>query len=423
MHIGVIGAGYVGLVTGACLADTGNKVTLVDVDREKVDCINRGIPPIHEEGLEELLRRNQHRITASTSYHDLNEAGVLFICVGTPSAPDGSINLRYVEEAAGTIAGRLGDSWKLIVVKSTVIPGTTEEMVRPQLEKTGNRAGADFGLAMNPEFLREGKAVSDFQRPDRIVIGITDQRSEQLLRHLYAHYDAPLLVTTPTAAEMIKYASNALLATKISYANEIGNYCKQLGVDVYDVMAGVGMDHRISPHFLNAGAGFGGSCFPKDVRALISAGTEAGLSMELLRAVMDVNQRQPLRMLDLLEKHVGSLEGKRIAVLGLAFKPGTDDVRESCSLLVIEALLERGAVVVGYDPLAGANMQKHFPDILYAESARDALHDADGCLLMTDWDEFRKLDFGGMARPVVIDGRRLVDPERRQGLTYEGICW
>ncbi|MGC9554480.1 MAG: UDP-glucose dehydrogenase family protein, partial [Thermoplasmatota archaeon] len=298
MHIGVIGAGYVGLVTGACLADTGNKVTLVDVDREKVDSINRGVPPIHEEGLEELLRRNQHRITASTSYHDLDEAQIFFICVGTPSAPDGSINLRYVEEAAGTIAGRLGDNWKLIVVKSTVIPGTTEEMVRPKLEKTGNRAGADFGLAMNPEFLREGKAVSDFQRPDRIVIGVTDQRSEQLLRHLYAPYQAPLLVTTPTAAEMIKYASNALLATKISYANEIGNYCKQLGVDVYDVMAGVGMDHRISPHFLNAGAGFGGSCFPKDVRALISAGTEAGLSMGLLRAVMEVNQRQPLRMLD-----------------------------------------------------------------------------------------------------------------------------
>lgn len=423
MHIGIIGAGYVGLVTGVCLADTGNNVTMVEMDPDKVNSINQGVPPIYEEGLEALLKRNQHHITATTDYGALDETQVIFICVGTPSASDGSINLTYVKEVAKTLAQQWGDTWKVIVVKSTVIPGTTEEVVRPLLEKTGNKAGKDFGVAMNPEFLREGKAVSDFQQPDRIVIGVTDQRSEQILRELYAPYDAPLVVTTPTAAEMIKYASNALLATKISYANEIGNYCKHLGIDVYDVMAGVGMDHRISPHFLNAGAGFGGSCFPKDVKALIAAGTKAGLPMKLLQAVMEVNQRQPLRMLDLLEKHVGGLEGKRIAVLGLAFKAGTDDVRESRSLPVIEALLKRGATVVGYDPLASANMQKHFPDILYAESASDALRDADGCLLMTDWDEFRNLDFGGMARPVVIDGRRLISAERRQELIYEGVCW
>jgi len=424
MHIGVIGAGYVGLVTGVCLADAGNQVSLVEVDKKKVKSINQGVPPIYEEGLDLLLSHNQESITATTDYNILDNVDVIFICVGTPSRNDGSIHLDYVQTAAEAVGNYLRNDWKLVVVKSTVLPGTTMKLVSPILEQvSGGTVGKQFGIAMNPEFLREGKAIFDFQHPDRIVIGVTDKKSEGLLRDLYEPYKAPILVTTPTAAEMIKYTSNALLATKISFANEIGNFCKLMDVDVYDVMAGVSMDHRISPLFLNAGVGFGGSCFPKDLQALIAAGTEFNLSMELLKAVMSVNEQQPLRMLKLLEKHVSNLEGTRIVVLGVAFKAETDDVRESRAMPVIERLLEKDANVVVYDPLASANMQQYFTEISYAESAKAALTNADGCLIMTDWAEFQNLDFTLMKRPVVIDGRRVISLEKQKGLIYEGICW
>ena len=422
MNISVIGAGYVGMITGVCFADRGNKVTFIDVDREKVDKINNLLPPIYEEGLEEMLKRNGGKIDATDDYARLPDSDAIFICVGTPSRKDGSINLDYVKEAVRNIGEHMGDKWSVIVVKSTVLPGTTEGVVIPMLEKiTGKKAGIDFGISMNPEFLREGKAVYDFEHPDRIVIGSYDRKSEELLRSLYAPFNAPLLVTTPTTAEMIKYASNSFLATKISFANEIGNLCKKLGIDTYDVMKGVGMDHRISPYFLNSGAGFGGSCFPKDVRALISAGETMGNDMDILRAVMNVNDRQPIRMIELLEKHLGNLERKKVAVLGLAFKAGTDDVRESRSIPVMEKLMEENAKISAYDPLAMENMKKIFGSIEYCQSAEDALRDADGCLIMTDWDEFSRLDFDAMKKAVVIDGRRVV--ENREGIIYEGICW
>lgn len=410
------------MVTGTCLADIGNGVTFIEVEKEKVENINRARAPIHEEGLDALLKKNRERLKATTEYTPLKNAEIVFICVGTPSMRDGSIDLRYIKKAAEIIGKEIGKEWKTIVVKSTVTPGTTEGIVLPILEKiSGKKAGEDFGLAMNPEFLREGKAIEDFMHPDRIVLGVMEKKSEEVLKKLYKPFHAPLLVTTPSTAEMIKYASNALLATKISFSNEIGNFCKIMGIDTYEVMKGVGMDHRISPHFLNAGAGFGGSCFPKDIRAIISLAHEKGYEMELLHSVMQVNERQPLRMIMLLEKHIPTLKGKRIAVLGLAFKKGTDDIREAPSIVVIRELLKRGAHVSAYDPIAMENMKKIFSRIEYCSTAKDAIKDADACLIMTDWDEFSSIDFSVMKKPIIIDGRRMV--EKKKDIMYEGICW
>jgi len=422
MKICVIGAGYVGLVTGVCFADTGNNVVFVDIDTDKVDKINALTPPIYEEGLEEMLGRNGERIEATKDYGAVEDADAVFICVGTPSNEDGSMNLSYVRKSVEAIAPHMGDEWKMLVVKSTVLPGTTEGVVIPLLEKlTKMKAGVDFGISMNPEFLREGKAIYDFTHPDRIVIGAYDKKSEEMMRNLYEPFKAPIFVTTPTTAEMVKYTSNSFLATKISFANEIGNLCKKMGIDTYDVMEAVGMDHRIAPYFLNSGAGFGGSCFPKDVSALISAGENAGIEMRILRAVMAVNDAQPVKMVELLKKHLGELGGKKVAVMGLSFKAETDDVRDSRSIPVIRKLLEENAEVSAYDPLATENMRKIFGGIEYCRNADDALRNAHGCLIMTDWKEFSRLNFDLMEKPVVIDGRRVV--ENREGLIYEGICW
>jgi len=424
MQICVIGAGYVGVVTGACLASTGNHITFIDIDQDKIDRLNNATAPIYEEGLQELLQENRKRISATDDYDAVADSDVVFICVGTPSRENGGIDLSYVKKAAEQVGKRLGERWQLVVVKSTVIPGTTMNIVKPLLEQaSGKTAGSDFDVAMNPEFLREGIAIQDFMQPDRIVIGTTSQQARELLEKLYEPFDAPLYVTSPSTAEMVKYASNALLATKISYANEIGSLCKQHGIDTYQVMEAVGMDHRIASSFLRAGAGFGGSCFPKDVRALIATGGDAGQPMHLLRAVMQVNDMQPHRMLELLKKHVGDLKDKHIAVLGLAFKPGTDDIRESRSIPVIRTLLDQNAHVSAYDPMATDNMREVFPDICYTDSPEEALDDADGCLVMTDWPMFAELDFTGMAQPIVIDGRRVIPEEKRTDITYEGICW
>jgi UDPglucose 6-dehydrogenase len=424
MQICVIGAGYVGVVTGACLASTGNHITFIDIDQDKIDRLNNATAPIYEEGLQELLQENRKRISATDDYDAVADSDVVFICVGTPSREDGSIDLSYVKKAAEQVGKRLGERWQLVVVKSTVIPGTTMNIVKPLLEQaSGKTAGSDFDVAMNPEFLREGIAIQDFMQPDRVVIGTTSQQARELLEKLYEPFDAPLYVTSPSTAEMVKYASNALLATKISYANEIGSLCKQHGIDTYQVMEAVGMDHRIASSFLRAGAGFGGSCFPKDVRALIATGGDAGQPMHLLRAVMQVNDMQPHRMLELLKKHVGDLKDKHIAVLGLAFKPGTDDIRESRSIPVIRTLLDQKAHVSAYDPMATDNMREVFPDICYTDSPEEALDDADGCLVMTDWPMFAELDFTGMAQPIVIDGRRVIPEDKRTGIIYEGICW
>ncbi|MDD4254477.1 MAG: UDP-glucose/GDP-mannose dehydrogenase family protein [Methanofollis sp.] len=421
MRVSVIGGGYVGVVTAACFAHLGHGVSIVEVDAGKVRTINAGEPPIYEEGLEGLLKVHAgKKLVAGTEYGPVADSDLSFICVGTPPAWDGSADLSYITAACRSIGEVLrgGKKAHTVVVKSTVPPGTTENLVIPTVREASGRN--DLGFAMNPEFLREGRAVKDFLHPDRIVIGSTDPAAGERVSKVYQGLDAPIMRTGTTAAEMIKYASNALLAMKISYTNEIGNLCKRLGIDVYEVMQGVGLDRRVSPHFLNAGAGFGGSCFPKDVAALIHLAERHGEDPVLLRSVMEVNRRQPLRMIRILKDRVGDLNSKKIAVLGLAFKDGTDDIRESRAVPVIEALLESGAAVAAYDPLAVPNMRQVFPQIEYCTGAAEALAGADACLLMTEWPEFSRLDgeFELMKNRVVIEGRRVLSCDGK-----EGICW
>ena len=427
MKISVIGSGYVGSVTAACFAEAGHEVICVDVDEKKVEQINKGIPPIYEEGLEELLQKYAgKRLSATNDYEfAVRETEISFICVGTPSGENGKIDLSIVRAAAASIGRALAgkESYHVVVVKSTVVPETTEKVVLPILEeKAGKKAGKDFGVAMNPEFLREGKAVYDFMHPDKIVVGAIDQRAGDRVSELYRNFNCEVTRTLPRTAEMIKYANNSFLATKISFANEIGNICKKLNIDTYDVMQAVGKDFRISPNFLNSGAGFGGSCFPKDVKALIGKAKDLGYTPILLESVIAMNEKQPLMMIGLLQDKIGSLEGKKITVLGLAFKNDTDDIRESRAIPVIAELLRLGAKVSAYDPLATENMKKIFPAIQYSKSAAEALKGAEACLVMTEWEEFKHLnsEFEGMKEKIVIDGRRVI---KAKNLDYEGLCW
>lgn len=427
MKISVIGSGYVGSVTAACFAEAGHEIVCVDIDEKKVEQINAGIPPIYEEGLGDLLRKYAGKKLIATIDYEfaVRETDISFICVGTPSAEDGSIDLSIVRAAATNIGEALAKKkgYHVVVVKSTVVPETTEKFVLPVLEEaSGKTAGKDFGVAMNPEFLREGKAVHDFMHPDKIIIGAIDRKSGDLISELYRKFECEVTRTNPATAEMIKYANNSLLATKISFANEIGNICKKLGIDTYEVMAAVGKDFRISPRFLNSGAGFGGSCFPKDVKALIGKAKAIGYSPILLESVIAVNEKQPLLMTEILIRKIGNLAGKKIAVLGLAFKNETDDIRGSRAIPVIAELLRLGAKISAYDPMAIENMKRVFPTIEYSGKAEDALKGADACLVMTEWDEFRQLEseFENMKEKIVIDGRRVIEAKN---IDYEGLCW
>jgi UDPglucose 6-dehydrogenase/GDP-mannose 6-dehydrogenase len=442
MRVSVIGAGYVGLVSGACLAEKGHNVVCVDVDPRKIDSIRRKVAPFHEAGLPALLERHVGRgLTADTDLRRAVQASDLtLIGVGTPF--DGrTIDLSYVRQAAREIGQALRDKngYHVVVVKSTVIPKTTESVVLPLLEEfSGKKAGADFGVGMNPEFLTEGTAVRDFMEPDRIVLGAIDERSLAVLDRLYEAFpDTPKLRTTPATAEMIKYASNAVLATLISFSNEFANLCSALGgIDVADVMRGVhlaqyfsvsGRDgRRPAPitSFLEAGCGFGGSCLPKDVQALSAQGREIGQPMPLLEAVMQTNRAQPSRMIRILDDHFDSLDGLRVAVLGLAFKPDTDDMRESPAIAIVNQLLSRGAVVKAYDPVANESARRVLPadQIEFAESLESALDGVQAVLLVTRWDEFRQLpDLLGRldAPPLLVDGRRMLP--RAAFRRYDGI--
>lgn len=423
MRISIVGGGYVGLISSICFAELGHCINLIEIDVEKASAINSAKPPIYEKGLEELLSKHANRdLTATTDYSGIPESDVTFICVGTPPNHDGSADLSMIESASRSIGSALKDCdrYHVVTVKSTVPPGTTQNLVMPTVLKESCRSQCEIGFVMNPEFLREGLAIQDFMSPDRIVIGSTDDREGDIVQSLYSGLQAPVVRTGIAAAEMIKYASNAMLATKISFANEVGNICKRLGVDVYEVMKGVGMDHRISPHFLNAGAGFGGSCFPKDVSGLLSLAKSLGEDPILLKSVLEVNEHQPLRMVELLQRRIGDLKDKRIAVLGLAFKNDTDDARESRSLPVIESLLMKGASVFAYDPKANESMRKILPGVLYCRNASEALLSADACLIMTEWPEFGQLDeeFDLMRSKVIIEGRRILSCR-----DAEGICW
>jgi UDPglucose 6-dehydrogenase len=421
MKISIIGAGYVGLTTGIGLASL-NLVTCVDIDAAKVEKLNHGESTIYEpelaERLREALDKNQFKATTDLT-GAIQDSEIIFICVGTPSKPDGSMDLKFIKQATKDVGSVLKtrSDYSVVVVKSTVVSGTTENVVVPLLESSsGKKAGAEFGVCMNPEFLREGKAFFDFFNPDRIVIGELDKRSGDALHKLYGDFKCPIIRTNPRTAEMIKYASNAFLATKISFINEIGNICKRLDIDVYEVANGIGLDRRISPHFLSAGIGFGGSCFPKDVKALMAKAKELGYEPEILKKVIELNESQPLRLVELLKKHVPNLKGKSIGVLGLAFKPETDDIREAPSIKVVEELLRQGARVRAHDPEAVDNFKRSFPDVQYC-SAKEVLT-SDAILILTEWDEFKKLDYSGK---IVIDGRKI--DEARKARIYEGVGW
>ncbi len=430
MKVSIIGSGYVGLVTGACLADLGNHVTLVDVVEDKVEKINGGVAPIYEEGLDRMLRKNigHGRLHATTRLEKaVLGTNITFIAVGTPSRRDGTVDLSYIRKAAEETGSAIGkkDTYHTVVVKSTVVPGTTEGVIIPILEEaSGKEAGSGFGVAMNPEFLKEGMAVSDFMNPGRVIIGGIDERSTERVYSLYRGFSCPVVKTNPRTAEMIKYASNAFLATKISFSNEMGNLCKKLSIDSYEVADGMGLDERIERRFLNSGIGYGGSCFPKDVKAIIAKGKKEGLKMSLLDAVEEVNRMQPLTIVNMLRGRMPSLRGKVVSVLGLAFKPGTDDIREAPSLAIVSELLSSGARVKAYDPKAADNFRKEFPGVEYCMSARAAIQDSDACLLLTEWDEVRRLtndDFRLMKGNIVIEGRRMLDPSNVSG--FEGVCW
>jgi UDPglucose 6-dehydrogenase len=423
VKISVVGGGYVGLVSSACFAELGHSVNIIEIDFNKVEAINSGEPPIYEKGLDALLSRHAgENLMATDSYDVIPESDLSFICVGTPPGPDGNADLSMVASASRSIGRYLrdGEGYHVVVVKSTVPPGTTEELVIPTVLEEARGRSDDIGFAMNPEFLREGMAVYDFMHPDRIVIGSIEGGAGDLAESAYSGIDSPVLRVGIRAAEMIKYASNAMLATKISFSNEVGNICKDLDIDVYEVMRGVGLDHRISPHFLSSGAGFGGSCLPKDVSALIRLAESLGEDPVLLKSVIEVNERQPRRLVKLLEEEVGDLFGKEVAVLGLAFKGDTDDVRDSRAIKVILDLKEKGASVKAYDPLAIPNARKVVPDIKYCRSAAEALEGCDACLIMTEWAEFASLDeeFDMMKSRVILEGRRILSCE-----DAEGICW
>jgi UDPglucose 6-dehydrogenase/GDP-mannose 6-dehydrogenase len=442
MRVSVVGTGYVGLVTGVCLAETGHDVVCVDVDAAKVAQIMRGVPPIYEAGLEDLLKRNLgDRFTATADLHSAVLGSELtLIAVGTPF--DGArIDLSYVRKVARDIGAALRDKngYHVVVVKSTVVPGTTATVVLPILEQaSGKRAGLAFGVGVNPEFLTEGQAISDFMHPDRIVLGAMDARAMEVLDRLYASFpDVPRIRTNPSTAEMIKYSSNALLATAISFSNEIANLCAALGdVDIVDVMEGVhassyftvtGPEGRRArapiTSFLQAGCGFGGSCLPKDVKALIAHGEDLGLAMPLLRAVITVNEAQPAQILRTLDKHFESLAGRRIAVLGLAFKPDTTDVRESPAFPIIRLLLDREASVKAYDPVAVLEARKILGNaVTYADTLEDSLEDVDAVVLLTRWKEFEAVPgmLGALQPlPLLLDGRRQLD--KRAVARYAGI--
>ncbi|ADB61654.1 nucleotide sugar dehydrogenase [Haloterrigena turkmenica DSM 5511] len=429
MDVSIIGSGYVGTTIAACLADLGHDVLNVEIDEDIVATINAGEAPIHESGLEERIAEHAGtNLRATTDYDEIRETDVTFLCLPTPQTDDGSLDLapmRAGTESLGrTLAEKDGDH--LVVVKSTVLPGTTEEVVGPILEEeSGRRIGDGLEISMNPEFLRMSTAVEDFLEPDKVVLGASSEGAAATLRELYApileREETDLVETDVREAELIKYANNAFLASKVSLVNELGNVAKEYGADAYEVLDAVGLDDRISDRFMRSGLGWGGSCFPKDVNALRAGAREQGYDPDLLDAVVSVNDEQPRRLVALLAEHV-PFEGARVAVLGLSFKPGTDDVRKSRALDVIEHLRERGAEVVAYDPVAVENVRPDYPEIEYADSADEALAGADGAVVATDWPEFDDLAFDGMERRVLVDGRR-IDVDRDALEVYEGLTW
>jgi len=419
----VVGAGYVGLVTAACMAELGHEIIAMDLDGQKIALLRQGQVPIYEPGLAELIAANHDRIEFTTEQAYAYRTGeFIFLCVDTPPTPSGDADLSRIWQAIDDLPPDEGEH--ILVTKSTV-PVGTGALVQAELAQRGYR---HISYASNPEFLREGTAIDDFMRADRIVVGADDPAVAERVAGLYEKLDRPMLITDVASAEMIKYASNAFLATKISFINEIANVCEVTGADVTVVARGMGMDRRIGPHFLQAGIGYGGSCFPKDVSALKQIAGNSGYHFQLLSAVIEVNELQKRRVIGKLKRHLGDeLRGRRIALLGLSFKPNTDDIREASSIVLAGRLLAEGAVVVGYDPIAMDNIRALLPKVIFAPSAAVALEGAEACVLVTEWREFLDLDWAAakqaMARPLLIDGRNALDAGSLMdlGFTYEGV--
>ncbi len=432
MHIAVIGTGYVGLVSGACLADFGLKVTCVDIDHEKIKKLKKGIIPIYEPGLEDLVRKNvkAKRLSFTTDLAlAVKSSLVIFICVGTPPLPDGSSDLSQIKEVALALANVI-DDYKVIVTKSTVPVGTNRWIKK--LIDENKRVNVEVDVISNPEFLREGNAVEDFMRPDRVIIGGESAHAIAIIKDIYRPLylaETPFIVTNLETAEMIKYASNAFLALKISFINEVANFCEKVGADVTTVAKGMGLDPRIGPKFLNPGPGFGGSCFPKDVASLVHQGKRVGSPFKILETVLEVNERQKLRALEKLEGLLQDLSGKTISVLGLTFKPNTNDVRESPALKIIPELLRRGAQVKAYDPVGMEEFKRACPNlkIEFCQSPEECAFSSHAILILTEWNEFRFLDLskikGLMKTPVLVDMRNIYEPDlvKKLGFSYAGI--
>ncbi|MDY6794603.1 MAG: UDP-glucose/GDP-mannose dehydrogenase family protein [Actinomycetota bacterium] len=425
MRISVIGTGYVGLVTGTCLADMGNDVIGVDKEKAKIDRLNRGEVTIYEVGLADLLKRNLARgLRFSTNTHKaVRESEIVFITVGTPRGEEGEADMSAVLEVAEDIAAAI-NGYKIIVNKSTMPVGSTRFVERAIKQRAG---GEEFDVISNPEFLREGTAVRDFMHPDRIVVGTESQRAAGIMTELYRPLNAPLFITDSASAEMIKYASNAFLATKVSFINAIANICEAVDADVKEVAMGMGYDHRIGFEFLRSGPGFGGSCFPKDCQALIEIARGSGYNFYLLEGVVQVNREQMDLMAQKVERLLGGLEGKTVAAWGLAFKPNTDDVRDSPALEVVSMLMRGGARVKAYDPEAMENARSVMPELKCSGSALEAAEGADLLLILTDWDEFKMQDFRRVKEVVksrtILDTRNCLEPLsiRRLGFEYEGV--
>lgn len=434
MKVVVVGTGYVGLVTGTCFAEVGMDVTCIDIDKQKIDNLNKGILPIYEPGLKELVTRNTEagRLHFSTSLKDsMSDAQVAFIAVGTPPGEDGSADLKYVLGVAREI-GESMSSYCVVVTKSTV-PVTTSQKVKAQVEEALKlrNAQVEFDVASNPEFLKEGAAIEDFLKPDRIVVGVETKKAEEIMRKLYKPFllnGHPIIFMDIRSAEMTKYTANAMLATKISFMNDIANLCELVGADVNWVRKGIGSDARIGNKFIYPGIGYGGSCFPKDVKALVKTAKEFGHDLRILQAVEDVNDDQKVVLFKKVMKHYnGQIKGKTFALWGLSFKPKTDDMREAPSLVIIENLLKAGANIKGFDPVAMHEAQKVLGEqITYCKDPYDALIDADALLIATEWPEFRSPNFNVMAKllknKVVFDGRNIYDLEEMKELGFNYYC-
>ncbi len=430
MHIAVIGTGYVGLVTGACFAEFGVEVTCVDVDETKIENLKKGIIPIYEPGLDTIVEKNSKagRLHFTTDIKSaVEQALVVFLAVGTPPQADGSPNMDYYFQAAKDIAEAM-NGYKVLVTKSTVPVGTGKKLREYVNEHQTTKT--NFGVASNPEFLREGAAISDFMRPDRVVIGSNEEDAIAIMKDLYRPLyliETPIVITSLEAAELIKYAANAFLATKITFINEIANLCDAIGCDVHDVARGMGMDNRIGRKFLHPGPGYGGSCFPKDTRAFTKVGDTFNVETMVVDAVIEANERQREAMIPKIEKLIGDFKGKNIAVLGLSFKPETDDMREAPAIDIVKAMQARGAKIKAFDPVAMEEAKHSLSDIEYATDEYDAIKDADALVIVTEWNQFRALDMNKvkslLKSPKIADLRNIYEPSdmREMGFEYIGV--